>query len=74
MGKNDVSYTGTPPEGFPAMSLSDLSSIAVLATLGLVAVMIIGASGYGFDLRRRQRRSGDDGRSGGRREIDALAK
>ncbi len=57
-----------------------MSSITVIAVIFSIFALVIGfstvlgESGYKFDLRRRRsRRRGRDGRTGGRREDDRLA-
>jgi hypothetical protein len=47
-------------------------AISAVLTIGIPALILLGMRGYKQDERRQQRRSGKDGRSGGRREDDVL--
>ncbi len=53
--------------------MSFITYFAVIAAISVAAMGILSVlaeRGYSFDLRRRNRRSGKDGRLGGRREDD----
>ena len=47
-----------------------LAATASIVTLTFGLTTVMGESGYRFDLRRRNRRRGRDGRTGGRRASD----
>jgi len=57
--------------------MSFLSALGLFGTLSMLTIggiTLLTEQGYTFDLRRRSRRRGKDGRVGGRREEDrALA-
>ena len=49
-----------------------IAFIAATITVGVPAVVLLGISGYSFDMRKGQRRKARDGRAGGRRAEDRL--
>ncbi len=56
--------------------MSFITYFAIIAAVSVAAMgvlSLLAERGYSFDLRRRNRRSGKDGRAGGRREDDRLA-
>ena len=50
--------------------LTYFALIACLFALAIGGLSMLAERGYQFDLRRRSRRKGMDGRQGGRREAD----
>ncbi len=49
-----------------------IAFIAAAITVGVPATILLGISGYSFDMRKRNRRSPRSGRTGGRRAEDRL--
>lgn len=56
--------------------MTTLTLIALFGSLFAVGIgfaTIVGEAGYGFDLRKKNRRTAKDGRAGGRRAEDRAA-
>lgn len=54
-------------------AMTIVALVGALFAVGIGFASIVGESGYEFDLRKKSRRNGKDGRAGGRRAEDRAA-